>query len=46
MTHIHFCIIVLLFLGALAVLTFDPYVTFMFSILTLAFTVAFLIHYT
>ena len=46
MTHIYFCITVLLCLGAFAALTHSPYVTLMFSMLTLAFTVSFVIHYS
>jgi hypothetical protein len=46
MTHIYFCITVLLCIGAVAALTGSPYVTLMFSALTLAFTVSFVIHYS
>jgi hypothetical protein len=46
MTHIYFCIIALLFIGAISALTGSPQVTFMFSALTLAFAVSFLIHYS
>jgi hypothetical protein len=46
MTHIYFCITVLLCLGAIAALTNSPYVTVMFSMLTFAFTLSFIIHYS
>jgi len=46
MTHIYFCVTVLLCLGLFAALTSDPYVTFMFSALTFSFTVSFIIHYS
>lgn len=46
MTHIYFCITVLFCLGLIAALTHNPYVTAMFSMLTFAFTLSFIIHYS
>jgi hypothetical protein len=46
MNHIHFCITVLLCLGGLYLLTSEPAVGLMFSLLTLSFTCAYIYHYS
>jgi hypothetical protein len=46
MTHIYFCITVLLTIGIFYLLTYDPAVGLMFSILTFAFVAAHLYHYS
>ncbi len=46
MTHLYFCITVLLTIGILYLLTYDPYVGLMFSMLTFAFVAAYWWHYS
>lgn len=46
MTHIYFCITVLMTIGILYLLTYDPAVGLMFSLLTFAFVAAYTYHYS
>lgn len=46
MTHIHFFVLVLVYLGFIGVMTHDTHVILCFSVLTFAFAVSFLIHYS
>jgi len=46
MTHVYFCITVLLTIGIFYLLTHDPAVGLMFSLLTFAFVATYWIHYS
>ena len=46
MTHIYFCITVLLTIGIMYLLTHSPAVGLMFSLLTFAITCAYIYHYS
>jgi len=46
MTHIYFCITVLLTIGIFYLLTYDPAVGLMFSLLTFAFVAAYWLRYS
>ena len=46
MTHLYFCITVLLTIGILYLLTYDPAVGLMFSMLTFAFVATYWWHYS
>ncbi len=46
MTHLYFCITVLLTIGIFYLLTYDPAVGLMFSMLTFAFVATYWWHYS